>query len=140
MLRYALRRLLWAIPTLLGVSLVVFFVTSLLPDPASDLPKRAAALVATDPDAYDALEEARRARYLDLPAFFNARPKDVRTGTLVAMKHVAADDDEAALGAHALARMGGAALPFVLPALDDLSPAARARVAVALAPIGLRMG
>jgi ABC-type dipeptide/oligopeptide/nickel transport system permease component len=140
MLRYALRRLLWAIPTLLGVSLVVFFVTSLLPDPASDLPKRAAALVATDPDTYDALEEARRARYLDLPAFFNARPKDVRTRTAVAMQHVAANDDEAALGAHALARMGGAALPFVLPTLDDLTPAARARVAVALAPIGLRMG
>jgi ABC-type dipeptide/oligopeptide/nickel transport system permease component len=140
MLRYALRRLLWAIPTLLGVSLVVFFVTSLLPDPASDLPKRAAALVATAPDTYDTLEEARRARYLDLPAFFNARPKDVRTRTAAAMRHVAANDDEAALGAHALARMGGAALPFVLPTLDDLAPAARARVAVALAPIGLRMG
>ena len=140
MLRYALRRLLWAIPTLLGVSLVVFFVTSLLPDPASDLPKRAEALVATDPTAYDALEEARRERFLDLPAFFNPRPQDVRARAEASMQHVAAGDDQAALGAHALARMGGAALPFVLPALDDLAPAARARVAVALAPIGLRMG
>ena len=70
MLRYALRRALWAIPTLFGISLVVFFVTSLLPDPAADLPRRAAALVVSDPTEYDALEEKRRERYLDLPAFF----------------------------------------------------------------------
>jgi peptide/nickel transport system permease protein len=140
MLRYALRRMLWAIPTLFGISLVVFFVTSLLPDPAADLPKRAAALVASDPDAYDALEEQRRARFLDLPAFFNANPKDVRARAIAAMHHVADDDDQAALGAHQLAKMGGAALPYVLPSLDDLPPAARARVAIALAPVGLRMG
>jgi ABC-type dipeptide/oligopeptide/nickel transport system permease component len=132
--------MLWAIPTLLGISLVVFFVTSLLPDPAADLPKRAAALVTTSPEAYDALEEQRRTRFLDLPAFFNANPQDVRTRATTAMRHVASDDDRAVLGAHQLAKLGGAALPYVLPALDDLAPAARARVAIALAPVGLRMG
>jgi ABC-type dipeptide/oligopeptide/nickel transport system permease component len=140
MLRYALRRTLWAIPTLFGISLVVFFVATLVPDPAADLPARAAALVAVDPSAYDALEEQRRRRFLDLPALFNARPDDVRTRAQAAMRHVADGDADAALGAHQLARLGGAALPFVAPELDKLAPAARGRVAVALAPIGLRMG
>jgi ABC-type dipeptide/oligopeptide/nickel transport system permease component len=139
-LRYALRRALWAIPTLFGISLVVFFVTSLLPDPAADLPGRAAALVARDPAAYDALEERRRERFLDLPAFFAPNAKDLREKTEEALRHVAADDASAALGAHQLAKLGGAALPFVLPGLDKLQPAPRGRVAVALAPIAERMG
>jgi ABC-type dipeptide/oligopeptide/nickel transport system permease component len=138
-LRYALRRALWAIPTIFGISLVVFFVTSLLPDPAADLPRRAPALVVSDPVAYDALEEKRRERYLDLPAFFAPNAKDARARAEEAMKHVAQDDASAALGAHQLAMLGGAALPFVLPALDRLGPAARGRVAVALAPIAARM-
>ena len=100
MLRYALRRMLWAIPTLFGISLVVFFVTSLIPDPASDLPRRAAALVKADPTAYDTLEEQRRQRFLDLPALFNPKPLDVRTRAESAMRHVAADDESAALAAH----------------------------------------
>jgi len=139
MLRYAFRRTLWAIPTLFGISLVVFFVTSLIPDPASDLPQRAAALLARDPAAYDSLEEQRRQRFLDLPALFNAHPQDVRTRAAAAMRHVADDDAEAELAAHQLVRLGGAALPYVVPELDKLAPAARARVALALAPIGERM-
>jgi peptide/nickel transport system permease protein len=139
MLRYAIRRMLWAIPTLVGISLVVFFVTSLLPDPAADLPRRAVALFAQDPARYEALEEQRRQRFLDLPAFFDARPKDVRTRAEEAALHVANADASAELGARTLARIGGAALPYVLPALDKLSPVVRGRVAVALAPIAARM-
>ena len=139
-LRYALRRALWAIPTLFGISLVVFFVTSLLPDPAIDLPGRASTLVQRDPGLYDALEEKRRERYLDLPAFFAPNAKDVRLKTEEAVRHVAADDANAPLGAHALVKLGGAALPFVLPGLDKLAPVERGRVAVALAPIAERMG
>ena len=53
MLRYALRRVLWAIPTLLATSLVLFFVTTLAPDPP--------------PGPEDSIvEEARRARFVDL--------------------------------------------------------------------------
>jgi ABC-type dipeptide/oligopeptide/nickel transport system permease component len=37
-------------------------------------------------------------------------------------------------------RLGGAALPYLLPRLDGLEPAARSRVAVALSPIAERMG
>jgi len=139
MLRYALRRTLWAIPTLFGVSLLVFFVTTLIPDPAGGallLPS----VVRWDPSAVLALEERRRAHFLDLPRFFNLRPSDVETRAEEALAHVVQDDDEARLAAHRLARLGGAALPYVLPKLDNLAPAARGRVAVALSPVAERMG
>jgi peptide/nickel transport system permease protein len=63
MLRYALRRILWAIPTLIGTSLVLFFVTTLAPDPASPRGADDAETPASDP----IVEEARRTRFLDLP-------------------------------------------------------------------------
>jgi peptide/nickel transport system permease protein len=139
MLRYALRRTLWAIPTLFGVSLLVFFVTTLIPDPAGNtilLPS----VVRSDPSAVLALEERRRAHFLDLPRFFNPRPSDVETRAAEILAHIVADDDEARLAEHRLVRLGGAALPYVLPKLDNLAPAARGRVAVALAPVAERMG
>lgn len=72
-----------------------------------------------------------------LPRFFQPSPQSVRDLALGAMARVAEGDRQA----HAeLARLGGAALPFVLPALDGLAPAGRARVAVALAPVARRMG
>jgi peptide/nickel transport system permease protein len=141
MLRYALRRTLWAIPTLFGVSLVVFFVTTLIPDPAEDIAlDYGAAILASDPFALDAVEEQRRSRFLDLPRFFNAEPRDVRSRAEAAVAHLVASDNEAPSAAHRLVRLGGAALPFVLPKLDNLPPAERGRVAVALAPIAERMG
>jgi peptide/nickel transport system permease protein len=140
-LRYALRRLLWAIPTLFGVSLVVFFVTTLIPDPAEDIVlDYSAAILASDPSALDALEERRRSRFLDLPRFFNAKPGDVRLRAAACVAHLVAEDSEAPAAAHRLARLGGAALPYVLPRLDNLAPSARGRVAVALAPVAERMG
>ena len=65
---------------------------------------------------------------------------DVRSRAEDAVGHLVANDDDAALSAHRLARLGGAALPYVVPELDNLPPAARGRVAVALAPIAERMG
>ncbi len=43
-------------------------------------------------------------------------------------------------GRRELVRLGGAALPFVLPRLDSLAPDKRQELAVALAPIAQRMG
>jgi len=140
MLRYALRRCLWAIPTLFGVSLLVFFVTTFIPDPAGRASLASAAVVRSDPSAVLSMEERRRTHFLDLPRFFNPRPRDVVSRAEEAVAHLVADDDQAGLAAHRLVRLGGAALPYVLPKLDNLAPAARGRVCVALGPIAERMG
>src|SRR5580704_15416425 len=131
MVRHALRRLLWALPTLLATSLVLFFVTTLAPDPmrtnASGSP--------SGPE----VDQARRARFLDLPRFLNVAPEDVRSRAAAAMAHVEAADPESEASAQELRRLGGAALPYVLPALEALEPDARRRVAVALSPLAERM-
>jgi ABC-type dipeptide/oligopeptide/nickel transport system permease component len=135
MLRYALRRVLWSIPTLLATSLFLFLVvTTLAPPPI------ALASAATDGAESMRVEEARRSQFFDLPRFVNPDPRDVRSHARDALDRLATEDpgqqDE---GARALQRLGGAALPYVLPLLDTLSPDARGRAAVALAPIADRM-
>jgi peptide/nickel transport system permease protein len=127
MLRHALRRLLWIVPILIGVTLASFALLSYVPDPADD-PAVIASLRA------DEVTELRRSRFLDLPRFFNEHPVDVVGRVDDALAHLGADDDKA------LVRLGGAALPYLLPRLDALDPAARARVAVALLPVAERMG
>lgn len=126
MLRYAIRRILWAIPTLLATSIVLFLVTTLAPVPGTT----------GDPT----LDEASRARFVDLPRFVNTHPVDVRTRAAEAVAHVAAGDGERERASTRLAWLGGAALPYVLPTFASLAPDARARVAIALAPIAERMG
>ncbi|MDF3068347.1 MAG: Oligopeptide transport system permease protein OppB [Polyangiaceae bacterium] len=75
-----------------------------------------------------------------LPVFLNLAPQDVRGRALTAMRAVARDDArDAERGRRELVRLGGAALPHVLPQLDTLEPSARGRVAYALAPLALRM-
>lgn len=134
MLAFALRRAIWAIPTLFGVSLVVFLLTTLLPDPEAD-----ASIAAGDVAARVRVDELRRARFLDLPRLINVEPRDARVTVDDCTAHIVADDDDAALCEERIARIGGAALPLLLPRLDDLPPAARGRVAVALAPVARRM-
>jgi peptide/nickel transport system permease protein len=126
MLRYAIRRILWAIPTLLATSLVLFLVTTLAPSPQ-----------ATDDPLVD---EAYRARFLDVPRFVNTAPEDVRSRAAAAVGHISAGDAYQARAARRLAWLGGAALPYVLPAFEALAPDARGRLAVALAPVAERMG
>jgi ABC-type dipeptide/oligopeptide/nickel transport system permease component len=126
MLRYALRRVLWAIPTLLATSLVLFFVTTLAPDPAPD-------------DGDPLAQQARRSRFIDLPRFFDTDPQDVVSRARAAMAHVAAGDAHHVEGERELRRLGGAALPYVLATFEALPPEARGRVAVALAPVAERM-
>jgi len=133
MLAFAFRRAIWAIPTLFGVSLVVFLLTSLLPDPASELPK-------DDVTAKLRAEDLRRARFLDLPRFLNVAPVDVRTRIDDCITHMVTEDDEAPVCERRFAQIGGAGLPFLLPHLDDIPPAQRGKIALALAPVGRRMG
>ena len=133
MLRHALRRLLWTLPTLIGISLVTFFLLSFVPDPTDD-PTFAASVDA------DALTHLRRERFLDLPRFVNLAPVDVRIRAARAASAVADDREGADEGRRELARLGGAALPYVLPRFDALPPEQRTRLALALAPTAQRMG
>lgn len=132
MLRHALRWLLWLIPTLIAVSLAAFLFLSYVPDPTDD---PTAQFTAAE------RERIRREKFLDLPRLLNFAPRDVRTRTNDAIQAIVEGDAETnARGRDELVRLGGAALPHVLPKLDALSPEPRAKVTVALAPIGDRMG
>jgi peptide/nickel transport system permease protein len=131
---------LWAIPTLFGISLVAFLLTTLIPEPPPESLESQLAMLERDPASFDAYEESRRERNLDLPRFVNTQPRDVRTIANESMNHLIKGDAQAPIAAHRLSRIGGALLPFIVPELDRLEPQARSRVALALAPIGDRMG
>ena len=93
---------------------------------------------------YGAAQSAKRAGsswpFGHLPVFLNLAPEDVRSRAVAAMRIAAAPDGPATLAARSeLQRLGGAALPHILPLLDSLEPAARGRVALALGPVALRM-
>jgi peptide/nickel transport system permease protein len=112
-MRSVLRRLLWLGPAIVLMTMVTFGALSLA--------------LRGDGDAES------------LPLFFNPEPGAIERLSTRAVRAIASApaDPEAAAE---LARLGGAALPFVLPALDSLSPDGRARVALALRPVGVRMG
>jgi len=140
MLRYVIRRILWAVPTIFGISVVAFLVTTLIPVPAELTDVELTEMLDRDPNAYDAYVEQRKQLALDLPTFFNDAPRDARAIVTESVDHLGKNDARAHVAAHELARTGGAALPFLIPALDRLDPAARKRVAVALYPVAVRMG
>lgn len=132
LLLHAVRRALWLIPTLVGVSLVTFLFLSYVPDPTLD-PKVAAQL------GEARVAELRRERFLDLPRLVNASPLDAQARATAAVAEIAAHGPREADAARELSRIGGAALPHVIPGLDALPPEPRSRVALALAPIARRM-
>jgi peptide/nickel transport system permease protein len=134
--RYVLRRLLWAFPTLLGVSLVVFMMTTLLPDPLA----ASVRIQDMEPKVFDRLTEERRSRFLDLPRFVNTEPMDVARLTDAYARHIVTGDAEASVSMRRLAALGGAALPYLLPGFENLPSAGRRRLAIALVPVARRMG
>ncbi len=140
MLRYTLRRALWAVPTLFGVSFVVFLLTTLLPDPAALLTREELRTLRADPPRFMRLEERRRQLFLDLPRVVNVRPQDVRQRVEQALEHLHANDEEAPVAVATLVRIGGAGLPYLLPRLDQLGSDERRRIAMALMPLASRMG
>lgn len=122
-MRWALRRILWIVPTLAIVSAVAFWALTWGTSHSDRIP----ALEGPDVQSEE------------LPRFFNREPESVRELALGAVDRIARD--ERAESARALlVRLGGAALPHVLPRLDALDPAARGRVAMALTPVARRMG
>jgi hypothetical protein len=74
----------------------------------------------------------RRSRLQRLPLLVNLSPRDARELTLAAVRGSASGGRRRRGGAE-LVRLGGAALPHVLPFLESLEPGARGRVALALA-------
>lgn len=112
MIREALRRVLWLVPTLFVVTVPIFW-------------------------ALSRAMPSGNGNVGSLPLFFNHDPSDVRQLSLDAMTRVANGDPRAAAE---LVEKGGAALPHVLPRLDSLSSDGRRRVALALAPVARRMG
>ncbi len=112
-MREALRRLLWLAPTLVGVTLIAFWAISRALTPIGG--------------------------GAELPLFVNPKPIGVGDLSWHAAERVAAGNEDAEAAANTLVRLGGAALPHVLPRLDSLSPEGRQRVARALAPLAARM-
>ncbi len=133
MLSLFIRRLLWTIPTLAAVSFVTFLVLSYVPDASERGPR--ALVFDRDQD-----ERHRRERFLDLPRFVNPTPRDARARATAAVEQIGRGGADADDGGRELARLGGAALPHVLPTLGDLPAERRTAVAVALAPVAERMG
>ncbi len=136
MLRFAIRRVMWAIPTLFGVSLVVFFLTTLEREPEAV----SMDLLARSPEQAMFLEDQKKARFLDLPLFLNTAPRDVGARVDEYVDHIQAGDAWAEVSARRLAGVGGAGLPHLFKRFDALAPDVRGKVAVALAPVGERMG
>lgn len=73
-----------------------------------------------------------------VPLFFNPDPRGIRHHAAEALDALRAGEDPRA--AEQLARLGGAALPHVLPQLEHLANDAQRRVARALAPVARRTG
>jgi hypothetical protein len=90
--------------------------------------------------AESARDKASGWRFSALPLFVNPSPIDVRDRALAAMRAVAGASSAESDAAAELVRLGGAALPHILPRLDTLGPSERGRVALALVPIAERMG
>jgi ABC-type dipeptide/oligopeptide/nickel transport system permease component len=77
-------------------------------------------------------------RNASLPLYLNLEPRNVRDLSLAAFERLKRDPSSTA-AAGELSRLGGAALPFVLPELENLDAELRERVALAMTPIALRM-
>ena len=118
MLRYALRRALWILPALVVTTLLLFALVTRL----------------AGRHTHEGQGVGR-----ELPLFFNSKPRDVRALSEQAVRDIAQQRNTEQAKSQ-LVRLGGAALPFVLPQLDALGPEARGRLALALQPIALRMG
>lgn len=131
-----LRRLLLTIPTLIGISIVTFILIHLAPgSPVSTE-------IALSPAAYDTEEELKeysRAYFLHLPLFFNFNVQDVKKD-VENLLSMAEDPDKREFVRRQLIYRGGAALPIVLPVLEELGPEERDVALQALDRVGERMG
>lgn len=116
--RAAIRRLLGVALSLIAISVGVFWALA----------------------TYESRQSERRASpFAALPVFFNARAVGLRELLREAVPRVAHGGPGADEAGRTLARLGGAALPELLPALDTFDPRSRERLVQALTPVAVRM-
>ena len=115
-MRHTLRRILWIVPTLVAVSMVLFWFLL--------------RVVGWQADGHEH----------SLPLFFNPSPQSITELVAQDVNSIATDAPERERAEARLVRLGGAALPHVLPELDAHPTAVRQRLALALNPIADRMG
>lgn len=75
----------------------------------------------------------------DAALFVNSTPVFLGTRAWQLVTRIERNQADAEQASKELVRLGGAALPYVLPKLDSLEPAARRQVLHALAPLAVRM-
>ncbi len=123
MLGFLLRRVLHAVPSLLLFAIILFIAISLAPPTES-------------PDA-----EQYTRRFWHLPLIVNVQPEDRPRIVEQIVQRLPNEIGEAReRDMHRLFRMGAAALPDIVPALEKVDGSARARIARDLAPLAFRMG
>jgi peptide/nickel transport system permease protein len=136
MIRFALRRALAMIPTVIGISLVTFAIVNL----AMDDPDAGEAWAAGAP-ALDAAaaEDLGRAFGLHLPLFLNLDIEDVRSR---AERDIAGlgRDESRPRAVRSLIGTGGAALPYLLPVLSNLEGARQEAALEVLEAFAARIG
>lgn len=136
MLRHFVRRVVWTVPTLLGVTFVAFCLLLLIPGEPN--PGFGEGLgpgsAATTREAY------RKALFLHLPVFVNTEPRDLRHAVATALQESARPAAPITRLSWRLARHGMSILPVVGPRLLALAPGPRAVAVGALDRIGQRIG
>lgn len=74
-----------------------------------------------------------------VPLFINSNPVYIGTRTWQLVDSIGSEGPTSERAAEELLGLGGATLPFILPKLDSLQPAARLQLWRALAPLAVRM-
>jgi peptide/nickel transport system permease protein len=136
MIRFALRRLLATIPTLIGISLATFVLVNLSFSPLATSPGDPAR---SDTISSSDAERLGRAYGLHLPLFFNPDIEDVRERTRTRIERLS-EPGARQRAVRSLARTGGAALPYLVPELPHLAGEPRRAALDALDAIASRVG
>ncbi len=137
MIRFLIRRLATLLPSVFGISLVTFVLVNLAmgnPDAADS-----GVVSATGTLDRETAQELGRAYGLHLPLFINFSIEDARTRAKRDIRRLA-DPARKGQAIRSLAGSGGAALPYLAPALSDLEGEQKAAALSALGKIAVRIG
>ena len=137
MSRFLLRRLLGAIPTLFGISLVTFIILNLSMSSPRAVYVGSAGVF--NMPVGTVLDDRTRFPDQHLPLFINLSIADARTHARVEIERLK-DPKTATRAGRVLAHMGGAWLPYLIPALETMSKEQKERALDALDRMAPRLG